>query len=347
MNEAITYPDLSLLSEQGRQWIESVMGSFSFDALTASLTEGGGVGWEGILRSVSNIFFGEVAACGKLLALLAAVCVICAVINNLSSGLANRSVADTSFFACYSFAAGIGINALIIAVNYASESMRNMSLFMGMLLPPLTTLLIGSSAAVTGAAFQPIIFYTCQICALILQHVVTPLCMLSLVVSLLGSVTSSVNFDALVALVSKAHKYLLGIMMTAFAAILSISGFAASAFDSVAAKSARFAVASLVPVVGGSIAEALSGVAGASRLMKNALGGAGCVVIISLFAVPMIKIGVSMFMFRITAALTQSVTDARMSRALCAMADTLSLIFASIAAMGVLMIISVAAVMAV
>ena len=146
-------------------------------------------------------------------------------------------------------------------------------------------------------------------------------------------------------LFAKLHKTVLAFAMSIFAGILGISSFAAASFDSLAARGVKFAVSASVPMVGGSIAEAMSSVAGAAMLLKNAVGIAGVIGIFGMFALPLLKIWALGLAFRLVAAFTAPVAEDRTVEVLRNLGDCIDMLFSSLACMGTIMIIALASIL--
>ena len=141
------------------------------------------------------------------------------------------------------------------------------------------------------------------------------------------------------------HKTLLALSMSLFAGILGISSFAAASFDSLAARGVKFAIGASVPVIGGSIAEAMSSVAGSALLLKNAIGLGGVILLFALFAMPLLKLWALSLSLRLTAAFTAPVAEKRVGETLRKLGECIDMLFASLAGMGTIMIIAIAAIL--
>ena len=175
----------------------------------------------------------------------------------------------------------------------------------------------------------------------VIKKVITPLVFLRASTSFLCGVTGNKGMEEFSALFQKIHRTLLALSMTLFSGMLAISRFAALSFDSLAARGIKFAVSATVPVVGGSIAEAMSSVAGSATLLKNAVGIAGVLMIFAIFAVPLIKLAAISFIYKLTAALSAPVADSGIIDTLKKSGECIDMLFSSIACMGIIMVIAV------
>ncbi len=98
------------------------------------------------------------------------------------------------------------------------------------------------------------------------------------------SVNSTVNFPRFISAVNRFVSFVLGLVSSLFTSLLSVRGIFSAATDSVASKGIRFAIGSLIPVIGSSISDAYSTLLGSIGILKNsvALVGILAVIIINL-----------------------------------------------------------------
>ncbi len=99
-------------------------------------------------------------------------------------------------------------------------------------------------------------------------------------VSIGFSVNPAVNFPRFLNAVNRITSFALGLISSVFGALLSIKGIFSSAADSVASKGIKFAIGSLIPVIGSSISDAYSTLLGSFGIIKNSVAIFGIIVII-------------------------------------------------------------------
>ena len=76
-------------------------------------------------------------------------------------------------------------------------------------------------------------------------------------------------------MVGKAAAWLLGISLTVFVAVLSFQSILSACADSVGGRMLRFSVSGFVPIVGGSLSEALYTVKGCLTMLRGSAGACG------------------------------------------------------------------------
>ncbi len=126
-----------------------------------------------------------------------------------------------------------------------------------------------------------------------------------------------------------------------------IYGFSAPALDAVSGKAVKFAVGSLVPVVGTFLSDTLETVLSGTRLVKNAVGTAGMIVMCTICVIPILKIGVIQLMLKLTSAIAEPLTDKRISSMMWEVSESVTTVFAVVVMVAVLFLINIALMMAV
>lgn len=136
--------------------------------------------------------------------------------------------------------------------------------------------------------------------------IVYPILFISGILACVAGIFSYVNLNGIVNLVSKTAKYAVGFAMTISAGITGFSGISAITADNTLMRTARYAVSNFVPVVGGCLSDTLGTIVQSGVIMKNTMGNMGLLVIIALCLSPIIKVGIVIFFFRISAVLSDS-----------------------------------------
>ena len=343
MNENITAP---VLTPSAMENIGSVFENFSFEDIVTDITEGRFSLKAGtIFNKLISLFFGELKSAFALVGSIAALALLSAVINNLGQSMGKNSISNAGSFAVFVYVAAICATAFQVAGEYVLSTLEDITVFVHSIIPALSLLCVSGGEITVATLSHPVIYFVCSGAGMLIKNVITPLVLLRAVCTMLCAVTNNAFLSEFVSLFSKLHKTLLTFSMSLFAGILGISSFAATSFDSLAARGIKFAINSSVPVVGGSISEAMSSVAGSAMLLKNAVGLGGVIMIFAMFALPLLKIWALALSFRLTAAFTAPVADKRTVNVMRDIGDCVEMLFSSLACMGTIMIIALASIL--
>ncbi len=94
------------------------------------------------------------------------------------------------------------------------------------------------------------------------------------------SLNENINFSRFISSVNRFISFALGLISSVFAAMLSVKGIFSVASDSVASKGIRFAIGSLIPVIGSSISDAYSTLIGSINILKSSVAIVGIVAVV-------------------------------------------------------------------
>ena len=334
------------ITQGAAESMEKIFGDFSFQDVVNDIVGGRFFpDSQNILTRLISIFLGELKTAFALIGSIAALILISAFLNNLHHSFGKNSVSEATGLAVFVYIAAIAATSFKTAAEYVLATLHDITVFVHSIIPSMTMLCMSGGEAATATMAHPVIFFVCSAAGSLIKNVITPLVLLRAVCILLCAITKNGALNEFSELFTKLHKTLLALSMSLFAGILGISSFAAASFDSLAARGVKFAISASVPVVGGSISEAMSSVAGSAMLLKNAVGLGGVVVLFAMFALPLLKMWALSLAFRITAAFTAPVSEKRVSETLRKIGDCIDMLFSSVASMGTIMIIAIASIL--
>lgn len=286
--------------------------------------------------------FKEVAASMKLIGVLMIVAIICALLKNLQQAFSNESLSNIAYFACYALIIIILSKSFYMGVSIARDTITKMTDFMMALIPILIMLIAGVGGVAEATFIDPIVIGALNIGASIFSNLIIPIICMAFVLQFVNNLSSDYKISKLIKLLNQGVLWIQGIVMTIFVGIITIRGISAKTIDQVTAKTAKYAVDNFIPVVGKCLSDAISTVAGYSLLLKNSISTLGLIVIIVMLLVPVIKILTMAFMYKISAALIEPISDSRLVNSIGAAGDSLILILSCVICVSVMFFIMIA-----
>ncbi|ENJ9654005.1 stage III sporulation protein AE [Clostridium botulinum] len=293
-------------------------------------------------KAITTYVFKEIAASLKLIALLIMVAIICALLNNLQKAFSNETLSDIAYFACYALIIIILARSFYLGVNIARDTINKMTDFMMALIPILIMLIASIGGIAEAAMLDPIIIGTINISANIFSRFIIPLICMTFVLQFVDNLSEDYKINKLTKLLNQVALWTQGIVMTVFVGVVTIRGITSKAMDQVTVKTAKYAVDNFVPVVGKCLSDAISTVAGYSLLLKNSISSLGLIVIVAMLLVPVIKLLIMAFMYKMAAALIEPISDSRLVNSIGAAGDSLILILSCLICVSVMFFIMIA-----
>jgi stage III sporulation protein AE len=294
-----------------------------------------------LLNGLLKIIFKETVANSSLLAKLIVLSLLCAFLHNLSSAFASDAVGKLAYTACYLVIVAIAIKSFSIATTIGIDAIDEMVSFMQALLPILLTLLISMGAITSTAMFQPVIVASVSVASTLMKDVVLPIIFFSVILSIVNNFSSKIHISKLANLLKQVCIVLLSFMLTIFTGIITIQGVTASTADGVTIRTAKFAVDRFIPVVGSFVSEAFDTILGCSLLIKNAVGAIGIIILVIIIAMPLLKILTLIFVYKMTAAIIEPITENQLVNCLNDMSNAMVLILGTVISVAIMFFLTV------
>lgn len=290
----------------------------------------GNLSFKTISDAVISFLFKEVKTVLALSISIIVIAIICSLIKNLQTAFSNESISNIAFFACYALLIVILSKSFIVSINIAIDIIKDLSDFMGAILPILV-MMIGTIGGFTQAAtMDPIIIGATLIIPRIYTTVIIPLILITFVLEFANNISNEHKISNLCKLTKQITIWIQGIILTLFIGLLTVRGITASTIDAVTLKTAKFAIDNFIPIVGKAFSDAIASVAGYSLIIKNAISSIGLIIIILMMLYPIIKLVLISFVYKLTAAIIEPISDKRITSSIAAAGDSLILIMSCV-----------------
>jgi len=295
-----------------------------------------------VVNAVVTYLFRELGTSVKILASLILIAIVCSLLTNLQNAFSNEGLSNIAYFACYSILIIILSKCFYIGVDAARSTISEMTNFMNALMPVLIMLLASVGGIAQAATMDPIIIGTITISANIFMDVIIPLICLTFVLQFVNNMSEEYKIDKMTKLLNQIVLWGQGLIVTLFIGVVTVRGITSQTIDQVTVRTAKFAVDSFVPVVGKSLSDAISTVAGYSLLLKNSLSSIGLVILVVIMLFPVIKLLVMALLFKLTAALIEPISDSRLVNCIGSAGDSMILITSCLICVSVMFFIIIA-----
>lgn len=333
-------PDLSGVDsflKQLDQDLSNDLNGFSLNAIWHRLLQGDiDLDMQTFINVLAGLFFREVLANGALLGELIVLAVICLVLANMQKISKNGEIAVLSRSVIYLLLFSLTIGSFSLILYSAEAAVKTMSDFLYALLPVLMTLLASMGGISSVTVLNPALLFALSFILNIMGKIIFPLVYFSAILRLVGYLSPRYNLHRMAGLFKDISIGVLSITLTVFITVLSFLGLAGASMDGLAIKAAKAASGIFIPVVGKSLADAFDSVLSVSLLLKNAIGVIGVISILLICALPAAKILAQFFIYRIAAALIEPLGEEQLAGALNGLASATLLLFAVVAAAGLI-----------
>lgn len=344
--------------------IEDKLGELDFSDLQSWLDEygnnGTGVAQNGILQAIKEVIAGKYdcdaggffSAIGSVMsgavkdslpALIAifAVALLYSVVGGLSGGFLRKSTTELIYFACY--ATMISILAVKVAslLTSAASTVKSMQSLMNAAFPVLLTLLTALGSVTSATVYRPMTAVLAEGVTTVVTTVVLPLFIAATVVGIVGNLSKNIKLNKLTSFFTGCANFILGGVFGIFATFLSVQGLTGAIADTVSVKTAKFALQSYVPLLGGYLSDGFDLVLAGLVLIKNSAGLVITLLILSAIAVPVIEIAVFSLGLKLVSGLIEPFCDERFCTMLSGVSKNLGVLIAIVLGVGFMFVVTV------
>ncbi len=293
--------------------LQTVPGAGETKALVLRLARGEAVlSADGLLRLALSALLREAAATLPVLLRLMALALVAGVLQQMRGALAKEGVSRVAQMTCMLLCVVPLAGDFAGLVAGGRDAIVRMGAFTQRAMPVLLTLLAAVGGHAGAAVAQPAVLAATSIVSTVVQGGVLPLTLFSAALCVVSALSSGLPLDRLRTLIASACNWALGVSFTVFVAVLAVQGVAASSFDGVSLRTAKYAVDNFVPVVGGLFADAMDVFVGCSLLIKNGLGVSALMAVVAYCALPVLRILATLLCYRLAGALLQPVADEKL-----------------------------------
>lgn len=240
------------------------------------------------------------------------------------------------------FSVTVIISPLYDAMESAVSSVGVCADFMKSLIPVLVGIVSASGNPSLAVSFQSCAFAAAEVISALGKNYVVPIVGAVTALDLTGSLMPSMKLSGITELVKKTVIQTLSFTATLYVSFLGIKGALANAADTVASKGIKLVISSAVPIVGGAVSEAYSGIIGSLVLVKSTVGIFGIIVIAVITVPSMLQLLFWIFALKLGAAAGEVFSLGGVSSLLKALSCAITLLNVVILFGAVLFIISLA-----
>ena len=230
-------------------------------------------------------------------------------------------------------------------LEHTKNTIIAMTHHMERLLPMLLTLLTALGGSASSAFLHPMVAAASGSMVFLAREVILRLVMCTCAVTAVNHLSDQAHLTRMAQLLRGAVCWMLGISFTVFLGAMSLQGVTSASIDGVAIRAAKYAVDNFVPVVGGMFSDTMDTLVGCTLIVKNALGVAAVIVLVSALAAPLIRTLAVVFILRLSAALLEPIAD---NDIVCAIGDfsrTIVLFFITMLCVGTMYFLLIVQVM--
>lgn len=298
-----------------------------------------------IVKFISDQIFYEFQSSKKSLVYMLLIAVIAAVFTNFSNAFQNKQVSEISFYVLYMLLITMCLNTFRIAMSAIEGHLEILVDFMRVLCPSYFLAVAIASGTASSLIFYNIVLFLIYVSEVLILKFLLPVINIYIMVQVMNHMAGEEYLSQLAELLQKVISWILKTLVTCVIGINVIQGMLAPAIDALK-RSALTRTAAAIPGIGSAIGGVTDVVLGTAVLIKNGIGMAGTIILISICAVPLLQMLVMTLLYKLAAALVQPVSDKRITGCIGSVSEGYELLAKVIFSTAVMFLLTIAIVTA-
>lgn len=263
------------LDSQTRDILEELnINDYSYESITS-------LSIKSVFTILKNLFVSRTSTPIKTTVLIIAFVILSSLVTSIKSE-------DSSFNDLFSTVIALIISTIALVrlrdtLALSNTAMSVVSSFSYAFFPIFCGIVIATGGATTAFSTNTLLLTLSQFLSFISSNVFAPVINCFLALGICSSIRYELNLQKLLSTSKKIITKSISLLSAIFVSILSIKTAVASRADAIGLRSIRFAINTVVPVIGSSISEGLVSIQAYSSLIKSSVGIVGIVSVALIF----------------------------------------------------------------
>jgi len=178
---------------------------------------------------------------------------------------------------------------------------------MQILLPVVIPLLMSIGGLSSGSILSPLIMGIITLFNTLMAKVVLPMLFFSSIFILINSMTEKDYVNKLAIFLRSSATFCTGLSVTLFSGATVIQGITTKSADGVLINTAKYSLNNFIPIVGSFAADSVDMIISCIGIIKNAVSIFGVIVIISVLAIPILKLLAIAVIYKVSGILAEPI----------------------------------------
>ena len=292
-------------------------------------------------RRIADICFGELNSQKQVIIQILLLTIVAAVFANYTNVFEKSQTADISFYLIYLILVMILLKAFLEMESMVMEAVKQVTSFLKALLPIYLLAAAFANGSLTAIGFSEMTLVMITILQWILKVVILPGIHLYVILSILNHLNQEDRFSKFAKLIRMVLVWALKTIAGIVIGFQTVQCLVMPAVDSLKTSLLRKAAGS-IPGIGNIFNSVTEAVLGSAMVVKNAVGAAGMIIMAMICLMPLFKIAVCVILYRLLAAVTQPVSDRRLTMCVESVGDGADLLLKVVLTTGLMFFVALA-----
>lgn len=273
-----------------------------------------------------SLLFDNILSLLPIIATIIAIAILGGMVGNLKTSANGKSMESIIHFIIYGLTVVLISSMIFKMINITTSTLSVIKQQTEVIFPILLTLLTAMGGTTSVGVYQPVMSFFSSTIIELFTSFIMPLFLISVALNFISNLSNSIKLDKLSNFINSLFKWVIGIAFTVFTAFVSIQGLSVSAVDGLSIRTAKFTIKNTIPIVGTYISDGLFLVIASANLIKNAVGGAGLLLLLATIISPIIQLVLFILALKLMAGIIQPLGDNKIANFISSLAKDMTML---------------------
>lgn len=275
---------------------------------------------------LKSLLFENILSLLPIIATIISISILGGMVGNLKTNKCGKSMESIIHFVIYGLTVILISTMIFKMIDITTSTINSVKAQTEVVFPILLTLLTAMGGTTSVGVYQPVMSFFSSTIIGIFTNFVLPLFLISVALNFISNLSNSIKLDKLSSFVDSLFKWVIGIIFTIFTAFVSIQGISVASVDGLSIRTAKFTIKNTLPIVGSYISDGFSLIIASSNLIKNAVGGAGLLLLLATIISPIIQLVLFILALKLMAGIIQPLGDNKIANFISSLSKNMTML---------------------
>lgn len=292
--------------------------------------------------SIKLFLFDELKSSLKIASIILVLALLSSILKSLDNSFSSGSISQITNYIIFITMISFVLVGFRDVINIATKTIDSTIGLMNVIMPVLITLLVLIGLPITSTVLNPIFVGGVTFINVVFKDFLVVTISVAFAIIVINGLSKSIKLNKLSTFIRNINLVSIGAIFTIYLGLISIQGLYVNNLDNFTVKTAKFAVGNFIPVVGNFVSDSVDILLSSSQLIKGIFGGIGLLLLISICAIPIIKIFSVIFIYKVSSIIIEPIGEEKISSFLNEVSNLMTVVLACIIAITIMFFVTVA-----
>lgn len=294
--------------------------------------------WSTIRETILGKITKPLEIAGRLIGCI----LICALLSAVYDTHSNQEIQTIFFVVSAVCVVSLLQGPILDCITATTQVLRESSLFLMSFVPVMSGVMVAGGHPASAGIYNVMLFFVAEVLATLTTDFLVPLLSIYLALCMMAPVAPFLHINKITSAIKSIVCWSLSIITTVFVSMLSIQTAIGQGGDSIMLKTSKFLVGNMIPVIGGTISDALETAKGCLLAVKNVVGSFGIIATVLMLLPTMVEVCLWYIMAKVSSWIAEMLDTKEIGMILNSISQTFSMLIAMIGCFMLLFLVSTA-----